>query len=1268
MGRTAAQRAQFRAMQQKNAERYDAEREVAEKENEDTEATYPARTTTKRPSLRSQLDSAREELVSAHDALSAAEVACKQHERTIAFHKHTIASLQRQLDQSQSQIDLLTIQLANSRVQVEELASELGGVYDGLKKESAKVTRLKQDREKAKGVAGAREAALVQELAAKNASIDLQRQHTSTLDTQLAQAKLIADENRAKTKAIQAEREKYKKQAQRAKSALEHTRKTLKALQTWDPMDPLNRNMYGGHTRRLMRRLDGVGVSSKHIGKVISIVASELGVRVKRVPSARTARMVVKEAGLLSKVKLGREVALAKKIGASSDGTSIKRVTYEARHLRLRVPDYKNPAGKPAFKTMVLDLDHAHDHTAQTQFEGDMAAGAAITNAYRNSPIYDAEAAPLDPKDFLRKMRWQNMDHAADGKAKLDLTRAAKLWIVREDLAKEKWAAMEELDRFNAVCAVGDKDLEKEFSAKVVAEWSLDQRKEGREALAIQRIGDTVLKQLPEDQQRDADILFAGCMCHKDLNAFKYAVDALEAMWPRDDRPALLANKANDAVIRLSEDPSSAAVQNALESSTCGAMKLVALSAMTFRNANDITGYQQLTENFLELRKRDLYPTEITAGLVKPAQPFPDFQHCRFQTGGQGAAELFKFLPLYIELVQTVADSKVKSGDLNHVESNLLKGYKCAKTRTELAAISLYAVTVSWPYMRYARGGGSDGGGLINIIGTIPMHPSLVPFCRRLAANPSLILDAQTPEAELTIDGQPFMDPLVVTMVREHASELPRLAEAITAVFTGGTTGWTIFTEEFEDDGPIAQLTAAEKDEIDIDSTNCKNEGELFSLIYSIVDTPQGLLGYSRQQKLKNPSGTIKLFRARAMYRRNGTEDFIAAHASGRDMTVWAMREARREDGDGSEKDFRLERAKRMIAKATANVARLEKRRQEEAERRALLIATPVILEAPKLNMLTVKQLTAQMRIHWQIFKDPVLVAIPNKGVLKKKEPLLRAVKEAVVRHLIRMDNARRQRENSAEPDELDIHNDEDEDMDDGSEWGGIATDNETENVPQMDAEMVEGPGSVIQGMDEDVNEDASPPAKENTPLFLSPHLAACLPPSPSLPPLAAFNRPTHIKPPASSPTRIQLQPAKQAPASNCNSGAAPDSHPNQRQERPTVHLLTRQPPLVHQAQRPTSPVATSTTSELDRSSSRRGLRHTELEYLFSAWSTSRTRPTSVPDDQPEVPDDQPELGASIVGGLVGAQSTLPALPDTAADTSVSFWCSVSVYHRSRRQ
>nr|GAT45235.1 predicted protein [Mycena chlorophos] len=1091
MARSAAQKAQFQALQAQNHERYSETRREDEKENDEDAVAYPAPRRTKAPSLRSQLESAHAELESAHaepasshQALATTEAA---HTCTVSTFERTIASLHRQLDKAHAQIADLTKQLEDSEEQVDVLSTELGAVRGELKKEAAKVTRAKREQKRAKEAAEAAQATLTDRVTEGQAALDTQRRYNSEIDAQLAQAKLIADDQRTKTNDARRERDKFKKQAQRAKPALETAKKTLAALQTWDPMDAVNRNMYGAGTRRMVRMLDGVGVANKHVGKVIAIVAKELGVRVKRTPKPRTVGLMVREGGFLSRVKLGRELAKAKRAqshffwssyrvlgsfaghGNSSDGTSIKRVTYEARHIRLPVPDYTDPAAEPKFKTMVLDLDHAHDHTAQTQFDGDMAAGAAITDAYRNSPIYDAENAPLDPKDFLQKMRWQNMDHAADGKAKLDLAREAKLWIVREDLAKGKWAEMEELDRFNAVCAVSDKDLEKQFGKKIVAVWSLEQRNEGREALAIQRVGDAALKQLPEEQQRDADILFVGCMCHKDLNAFKYAVECLEAMWPKNDGPELLANKANDAVIRLSKDRSSEAVQQALESSTRGGMKLVSLSAMTFRNSNEITGYQHLTENFMEHEKTRLYPSEIALGLVKPAQPFPDFQHCRFQTGGLGAAELFSFRELYIKLVQTVCDAKVKSGDLNHVESNLLKGYHCSKTTTELGAIALYAVCISGPYMRYARGGGSENGGLINALDTVPMHRSLVPFCKRLAANPQRLLDPATPDAELTIDGQPFMDPFVVKKVREQAADMPRFEEAITAIFTGGVRGWEIFTEEFEEDGPIAQLTAAELAEMDVDSTNCKNEG---------------LLSYTRQQKIKNPSGTIKLFRARAQYRRNGTEDFITAHASNRDMTLYAMREARKEDADGSEKRFRLERAEKLIQKATDNKARREKWLQDEADRRAKLLSTPVILEVPKLNVLSVKQLDAQMKIHWRVFKDPILTAIPNKKILSKRAPLLTAVKEAVARHIIRyllfswlhrvsdpvphrMRIARRQQRSEEDGERLET--DDESDSDDGSEWDGICTDAEAEESLRMDQEAFEGPGAVISGLDSDL-------------------------------------------------------------------------------------------------------------------------------------------------------------------------------------------------------
>ncbi|KAJ7054869.1 hypothetical protein C8F01DRAFT_1322340 [Mycena amicta] len=821
----------------------------------------------------------------------------------------------------------------------------------------------------------------------------------------------------------------YKKRADRAKPALEVARKALRDMEVWNSKDG---KMYSGRTRRLLRRLDAAGVACSRIPQVLSVVFQELGIKVKCIPSLRTIRLAVKEGGFFAKMKVGRALANAKSYGLSSDGTTIKHVNYESRHIKVATTDPANPTAKPVFERLVLDLNHAHDHTAATQLEGDLAAGAAVHDAWNNSPLCTDEKITLERHDFLPKQKYQNMDHAKDGKSKLNLTRELKVLVTKDDLGKAKFAELSDLDWFNELCKITQGDLEEVYGPESVAQMSTSERNQARALILVQRLGDVAFDKLSEEQQRKiADIIFAGCMCHKDLNAFGYAVEELEAMWPKNDGPALLANKANDATIRLSQDPNSAALQKALESSTRGAMKLVELCAMVFRNSNDITGYQLLTTNFMERRKSECYPEEVRIGLINPRNLFPDFQRARFQTGSHGAAELFMFLDLYTELVETVIASKHNSGQANHIESNLLKGFRCLKTQTELAAETLYAVCVSWPYMRYARGGGSEAGGLINLLDTVDFHRKIVPFCKRFTAQPELLLDTATPDSELTIDGQPFMDQLVVTKIRSRAAELPEFHRALTATFNGAIKGWEIFTEEFKVGGEFDKLTDAEKAEMQIDSTNDVNEGGL---------------GFLRQQFLKNPAGTIDFFRARAMYRRNNTES----------MAVYAMRETRKQDSSGSQKQFRLEHANRLIQKATTNNGKRERRLQEEADRRARLLATPVITQIPKLNMLNVKQLTAQMQIHWRIFKDPILCAIPNKSILKKKADLLAAVKGAVARYLIRTKNARRTRlqgdDTDAELEDSAESDTDTSDLDSADAWGGI-DDGDTVGVGLPDAE-----------------------------------------------------------------------------------------------------------------------------------------------------------------------------------------------------------------------
>ena len=59
-----------------------------------------------------------------------------------------------------------------------------------------------------------------------------------------------------------------------------------------------------------------------------------------------------------------------------------------------------------------------------------------------------------------------------------------------------------------------------------------------------------------------------------------------------------------------------------------------------------------------------------------------------------------------MELLEQVRDAKVKPG-FNHVEANVYKALHDVPTITELAAMALYGLAVSWPYLDIVRGNGT---------------------------------------------------------------------------------------------------------------------------------------------------------------------------------------------------------------------------------------------------------------------------------------------------------------------------------------------------------------------------------------------------------------------------------------------------------------------------------------------------------------------------------------------------------------------------------
>lgn len=303
--------------------------------------------------------------------------------------------------------------------------------------------------------------------------------------------------------------------------------------------------------------------------------------------------------------------------------------------------------------------------------------------------------------------------------------------------------------------------------------------------LLERKLGEAEMAKLPDNEKKHmTTILFGGCMGHKDLNAFKYGVAAMNTAWPADARPVLLANKANSATIELGQNPAdSDAVRQAVDASSFGGVKLASLAGALFRHKNDITGYQEIHRYFMEKRKEEDYG-------IKTCTRFPDTSNTRYQSHSYAVAELMTFQALYIELMQEVIDGKTKSGEENHMEKNVLKGLQCRRTQAEMAAIALYGVSVSWPYLSIARGSGNQGPGtVLNLLDTTDLHRRIVPFCRHIANNPRILLDPDSDLSMITLDGQEYRDPLLIEALRKTVPELDNLDAMIQAMFNGAADG-----------------------------------------------------------------------------------------------------------------------------------------------------------------------------------------------------------------------------------------------------------------------------------------------------------------------------------------------------------------------------------------------------------------------------------------------------------------------------------------------
>lgn len=417
--------------------------------------------------------------------------------------------------------------------------------------------------------------------------------------------------------------------------------------------------------------------------------------------------------------------------------------------------------------------------------------------------------------------------------------------------------------------------------------------------------------------------------------------------------------------------------------STCsrGGVKLLELCGALFNHKDGETGYQDRHRIFMERRKQEVYGLSP----IDAARKFSDIQNCRYQCHSYGAAEVITFLPLYLELVEEICASKVKAG-ANHLEENVLKGLKCPSTIAELAAMAVYGVSVSWPYLREIRSP-APGRKFVNALETVELHQSIPAFCEKVALNPQLILDVNKPT---TLDDKPYMDRMIVESVRQLQDELLDLELMVSSMFSGSAKGWKIFTFEFDPENPTGIFGLAPPLRAllgQVPMTNDANEGNLGSL---------------RVYIRANPCSDPEKFSNIARGSRNNTEAFVLKLCDEDDLS-FVMRFVREQEKLGVQKAFRQKYSAAQKKRADDTRAKQAVNSAKKAVARVHLEGVNVEVSRVGIQNMNVAQLKDQLKCYKEILHDEVLEKVPLSHITRK-EDLRNAVNAALTRSGLEME------------------------------------------------------------------------------------------------------------------------------------------------------------------------------------------------------------------------------------------------------------------------
>ncbi|KAJ7334225.1 hypothetical protein DFH08DRAFT_814249 [Mycena albidolilacea] len=560
--------------------------------------------------------------------------------------------------------------------------------------------------------------------------------------------------------------------------------------------------------------------------------------------SQRTVGHIITEAGIKVRLQLAHEIARAKALCLSSDGASNHNIKYEARHITYTAPTYSTHVNAPkeAIATRLVEVDHALDHTAQSQFDGWDITNAKIINIYMNSLL--AKCNVLEGFFYEADNLWQktvayNSDHAADVVAVACKMKECKVEVIEADLGREKLQGMSESEAEEALWEVAREMCDDPDGLDNSALLCV----EAMQSLA-RHLGATTLESLPEERQLILRrMITTGCCKHKDHNCTKFGVAAMQAVYTiLGIAPPVSSNRARHQTF-------------------------VEISFGT-RTTSEVTRTSTAT----------IFPkVKFEATGINSTIKFPDTSNNWYNTHLGGAAELITYCVAYIDFFALIRDTK-QTPRLNHMEENTLMGLKDNATFHELIVMTVYKNAVPDPYFKLVSCAG------VNHIDLGPLHTQLIEHIEKLILNTELLLSPLSAVEDTSLDGAPFTDQYAMDCVHywlaTNSEHIPIVEKLLIAFLEGTLPAWRCFSREFHEGSTINTLTPAEKLLISIPPTNDANKSILRSWRV-----------YSRTR-----GGTVKHFSAEAAYKWNNTEAFADTKLIIVEDELYVMRMARAED------------------------------------------------------------------------------------------------------------------------------------------------------------------------------------------------------------------------------------------------------------------------------------------------------------------------------------------------------------------------------------